>query len=107
MSTEIIVLSQCEKELKKFPVEVLNDFLDAIAKLKNGLTLSMPLSKAMGSIYGGLHELRIRDRSGIYRVFYYYKKNDALYVIHAFKKTTQKTPSHTIELILGRLRTIK
>lgn len=107
MTLEIIILSQCERELKEFPVEVLEDFLDAIAKLQNELLLTMPLSKSLSNIHVSLHELRLKDRNGIYRVFYYIKKAEAIYKIHTFKKKTQKIPLRTIEVVKNRLRTIK
>lgn len=107
MGLEIIILSQCEKELKDLPKEVIEDFLDVVAKLQNGIKLTMPLSKSLSNIHGSLHELRLKDRSGIYRVFYYLKKDEAIYIIHAFKKKTQKTPFRTIEVIKKRLRTLK
>ena len=106
MSAEIIILSGCEKELKRLPQEIIDDLWDAIAKLRNGLKLTMPLSRSMSSIENGLFELRINDRSGAYRIFYFVRKKESLFIIHAFKKTTQKTPSHTIELVKKRLGTI-
>jgi phage-related protein len=84
MTLEIIILSKCEKELREFPVEVLEDFLDAVAKLQNELLLTMPLSKSLSNIHASLHELRLKDKNGIYRVFYYIKKNDAIFIVHAF-----------------------
>jgi phage-related protein len=83
---EIIIIPQCERELKEFPAEVIEDFLDAIVKLQNGLLLSLPLSRPLSSIQQALHELRLKDKNGIYRVFYFIKKGDAIYIIHAFKK---------------------
>jgi len=55
---DIKILNVCEKELKKFPQEVLEDLLDAI------------------------------------------------YVVHAFQKKSQKTPTKTIELVKKRIRSL-
>ena len=52
----------------------------------------------------GVHELRVKDGSGQYRVFYYTKKADAILVFHFFKKKTQETPSQEIETAKGRLK---
>jgi len=41
--------------------------------LQKGEKLSMPLSRPMASVAAGVEELRVRDRSGAYRVFYYAK----------------------------------
>ena len=103
MSLDIVVLDVCKKELSKFPKEVLEDLLDALAKLSKGLNLSMPLSRPIPSIERGLHELRLKDKSGIYRAFYLIKKKDGIYVVHAFKKTTQETPEKNKRIVKKRI----
>ena len=100
----VIILSVCERELVSFPKEIIGDFLDAVALLDEGLILSMPLSKAMPNIGKNVHELRLKDKSGIYRVFYVLKKRDAIYVVHAFQKKAQKTPKKNIELVRKRIK---
>lgn len=62
----ITILKQCEKELKEFPEDIRGDVADALARLDEGLNLSMPLSRPMPSIGSGVHGLRFRDRSGIF-----------------------------------------
>ena len=103
----ITILKQCERELKDFPEEVRGDLADALARLDEGLNLSMPLSRPMPSIGHGVHELRFRDRSGIYRVIYFIRKANDIWLIHAFKKKSQKTPNEDIELARQRLRSLK
>lgn len=39
----------------------------------------------------GVKEIRIRDRTGIYRVIYLAKLMDAIHVLHCFQKKTQRT----------------
>jgi hypothetical protein len=51
----VIVLDTCEKELKKLPVNVLEDFVDAVAKLSIGLKLGMPLSRKMEGMGKSVH----------------------------------------------------
>jgi len=46
------------------PAEIRADLADALARLDAGLSLSMPLSRPMPAIGPGVHELRLRDRSG-------------------------------------------
>jgi phage-related protein len=58
----------------------------------------------MSSVAIGVHELRIRDRAGIYRVFYYTKLAGSVLIFHAFAKKTQKTPQHEIVLAKARLQ---
>ena len=100
----VAVVRACEKELKEFPEEVRGDLADALARLEAGLKLSMPLSRPMPSIHAGAHELRFRDRSGIYRVIYYIRKQNELWLVHAFKKKTQQTPSQNIEVAKQRIK---
>jgi phage-related protein len=66
--------------------------------------LTMPLSRAMPSIGRAVHELRLRERSGHYRVTYALIRRGTVYVLHAFKKTTQATPQRHIDLARRRLK---
>jgi phage-related protein len=102
----LIILKQCNKELMAFPEEVRGDLADAIARLEEGHLLSMPLSRPMPSIGKGVHELRLKDRSGIYRVIYILAGAGSIYLLHAFSKKTQKTPQSAIELTKKRLKDI-
>jgi phage-related protein len=58
----------------------------------------------MPTVGTGVEELRIRDQSGIYRVFYYVKLVRGILVFHAFMKKTQKTPQREIDLGKKRLK---
>ena len=80
----ISIIKQCEKELKDFPITVKEDLADALALLDEGVNLSMPLSRPMPSIGSGVHELRLKDCSGIYRVVYFIRKQADISLIHAF-----------------------
>jgi phage-related protein len=66
----------------------------------------MPLSRNLSSVHPGLHELRLKDRSGQVRFFYFVKRGDAIYLLHAFKKKTQEIPRKELDLILKRIREI-
>jgi len=59
---------------------------------------------AFVAISSGRQELRIRDRAGIYRVFYYTKVADLVLIFHAFVKKTEKTPQREIALAQERLK---
>jgi len=45
----------------------------------------------MVGIGPGACEIRVRDSTGAYRVIYVAKFTDAVYVLHAFQKKSQKT----------------
>ena len=90
--------------IRGFPNDVRRELGKAIFHLQAGANLAMPLSRRMSSVAVGVSELRIRDRSGIYRVFYYTKLADSVLIFHAFAKKTQKTPQHEIVLARERLK---
>ncbi|MDA9189585.1 type II toxin-antitoxin system RelE/ParE family toxin [bacterium] len=100
---KVVILEVCKKELSCFPEEILGELVDALTLLSEGVGLSMPLSKAMPSIGKKVHEIRLKDKAGIYRVFYVIKKGDAIYAVHAFQKKTQKTPKKNIDLVRKRI----
>lgn len=58
--------------------------------------------KPMTTIGKGVEELRIRDKTGIYRVVYTARLAVAVYVLHAFQKKTQTTPKQDIEIAKAR-----
>ncbi|MFC9963762.1 type II toxin-antitoxin system RelE/ParE family toxin [Nocardia ignorata] len=58
--------------------------------------------KPMPTVGAGAFELRFRDRSGAYRIFYVAKLGDAVYVLHTFTKKTQNTSPG--DLTIGRNR---
>jgi len=76
----------------------------AIFDLQKGTKLSMPLFRPMPSVASGVEELRIKDRAGAYRVFYFIKLETAVLIFRAFQKKTSKTPAHEIELARTRLK---
>ena len=92
-------LTECSEGLR-------SDFFDAVALLVNGQNLTMPLSRNLSSVHAGLHELRLKDRSGQIRVFYFIKKGDAIYMLHAFRKKTQELPKSEIEIVLKRIKEV-
>lgn len=68
---------------------------------KYGSRLGMPHSKILTP---NLYELRIRGKQEI-RVLYAFKGRD-IYLLHAFKKQTNKTPTREISTAIGRLQSL-
>ena len=60
--------------------------------------------RPMPSVGLGVEEIRIREDSGAYRVFYIARFDNVVYVLHAFQKKTQKTPKKEIELGKARYK---
>jgi len=60
--------------------------------------------KPIATVGSGACEIRVRDPTGAYRVIYVARFADAVYVLHAFQKKTQKTGSADLELAKQRYR---
>ena len=60
--------------------------------------------KPMANVGPGACEIRVRDPTGAYRVIYIARFVDAVYVLHAFQKKTQKTSRADLELAAKRYR---
>jgi len=89
------------------PDEIRADLADALARLDEGHRLSLPLSRPMPGIGPGAYELRLKDRSGAYRVVYALILQGTVHVVHAFKKTTRTTPRGSLELARRRIQEIR
>jgi phage-related protein len=63
--------------------------------------------KPMPTIGAGVREIRIRDGIGAYRVIYIASVADAIHVLHAFQKKSQKTAQRDLPLAAARLRALK
>jgi phage-related protein len=60
--------------------------------------------KPMKTIGAGVREIRVQDAAGVFRVIYVLHSADAIYVLNAFHKKTQKTPKYELELATRRLK---
>lgn len=60
--------------------------------------------KPMSSVGAGGCEIRIRDPAGAFRVLYVATFKQAVYVLHAFQKKSQKTSRRDLELARRRYR---
>jgi phage-related protein len=63
--------------------------------------------KPMPSVGVGGCEIRVRDKAGAFRVVYVAKFRNAVYVLHAFQKKSQKTSRRDIDLARARYRDAK
>lgn len=92
------------REIEHLDFSIRRRLTELFAILAEGESVGMPLSRPMPSVENGAHELRIKDRSGNYRVFYYTKHQSAILVFHMFKKKTEKTPDREINTAKSRLK---
>lgn len=90
------------KDFKKFPKDVIQNTGYQLDRIQRGLN---PLDwKPMSSVGLGVKEIRLKDQAGIYRVIYYAKLKDIVYVLHAFSKKTEKTAVSDIKTAKKRLK---
>ena len=66
--------------IRSFPEDVRREFGKVIFDLQKGEKFSLPLSRPMTPVASGVEELRVRDRTGAYRVFYYTKLADSVLI---------------------------
>ena len=103
---KIEIVEQGAKTLRKETREIREDLQDILEKLELGLSLGLPHVRPLTNIYKNLYEIRVKDRKGQFRVIYFLKKKDAIYIVHAFRKKAQKLPEKEKKLILKRLKEI-
>jgi len=58
----------------------------------------------MKTVGPGVREIRVREASGAYRVIYIATLEDAVYVLHAFRKKTRATSKRDLDLAATRFR---
>ena len=90
------------QRLRDFPVDARQDAGYQLDKVQRGLQPDD--FKPMPTIGKGVEEIRIRDDSGTYRVVYTARLADAVFVLHAFQKKTQRTSQRDIEIAKARFR---
>lgn len=90
-------------DLKNFPAEARRDAGFELDAVQRGM---MPSDfKPMLNVGSGAYEIRLHVL-GEWRVIYVAKLEDAIYVLHAFQKKTQKTRREDIELAARRYQQI-
>lgn len=95
---------KARESIRGFPHDVRDRLGKALFLLQMGERPGMPLTRPMPSVACGVLEIRIRGEDGQYRAFYYAATLDGILILHAFRKTTQKTPLAEIELARRRLK---
>lgn len=91
--------------VRKFPRAVRADLGSELYLLQLG---ERPLhSRPFASVGRGVWEIRVKDESGAFRVFYIVRRRDGIHVLHAFQKKTQKTRKSDVELGKSRYRELQ
>lgn len=89
-------------DLRDFPQTVMRDAGHQLDKVRHGLAPDD--AKPLPAIGACVMELRIWEEVGTFRVVYVAKFEDAVYVLHCFKKKTQQTSQSGIELARKRFK---
>ena len=96
-------IGSSQQDLAKFPDAAKRQAGFELWQVQLGL---MPSDfKPMPTVGTGAYEVRIKIGTQ-WRVIYVASRGDAVYVLHAFQKTTQKTAKHDIDLAGGRYKQI-
>lgn len=86
-------------DLRRFPADARRQAGHELHQVQQGLSPSD--WRSMASVGAGVVEIRIHTEQE-FRVFYVAKFEEAVYVLHAFEKKTQKTPKRNIDLARAR-----
>jgi len=89
--------------LREFPREAMREAGYQLERLQTGREAKD--WKPMPSIGTGVNELRVR-MGGAFRVVYVAKFADAIYVLHAFQKKSQRTARLDMELARARFKSL-
>ncbi|PIP37306.1 MAG: hypothetical protein COX19_17035 [Desulfobacterales bacterium CG23_combo_of_CG06-09_8_20_14_all_51_8] len=92
------------KEIKKFPEPIKREAGHQLMRVQHGLEPSD--WKPMPDIGQGVREIRLHYE-GQFRIIYVARFKDAIHVLHAFQKKTQKTPVRDIDIARRHYKKIK
>lgn len=98
----IAFLGDSLSSLRDFPEEARIDAGHQLYRVQNGFDPDD--WKPMKSIGRGVREIRVRERSGAFRIIYLATLPEAVLVLHAFQKKTQATAQKDIDLAARRLK---
>ena len=101
---EIRWVGSAYDDLLAFPKDARKEAGFQLGKVQAGLE---PADwKSFEAVGAGTREIRIRDASGVYRVMYVAKFEEAIYVLHCFQKKTQATSKQERAIAEARYRAI-
>lgn len=105
MEKTILLDKRAEKELKSFPRIIQLKFQALFEILEQTGKLEEPFGKKLSS-RGNLFEMRVKHE-GQWRAIYAYMQINAILILSAFGKKTQKTPIVEMEKAKKRLAEYK
>jgi phage-related protein len=105
MMKHVVFLGDSLEQIRAFPARPRRDAGFQLDRVQRGLDPDD--WKPMAVVGSGVREIRVRDTTGAYRVIYIASFADAIYVLHAFHKKTQRTSPRDITLAQLRFRNLK
>lgn len=90
--------------IRDLPSEVKSDLGYKVEQLQRGINPAdcSPIKR----VGPGAMEMRVWSDDGTYRVLYVAKFKEAVYVLHTFKKTTQKISQKDIDIAIANYKSI-
>lgn len=98
----LVFLGDSRDRLRSFPEETRHLSGVQLRRIQRGLDPDD--WKPMATVGAGVREIRVRGAGGAFRVIYVARIADAVYVLHAFQKKSQKTSKPDLDLATRRLR---
>jgi phage-related protein len=91
-------------DLRDFPQSARRETGFQLDKVQNGEHADD--WKPIPTVGAGVHEIRVRDESGAFRLMYVAKFPEAVYVLHAFQKKTRATSRKDLALAKDRYQEV-
>ena len=101
----VIWLGSSRLDLREFPASVQDEIGLQLFYLQQGRRADD--WKPINTVGQGVEEIRMRDATGAFRVIYYARRADSIYILHAFQKKTQQTPLQDLRLAKKRFLEIE
>lgn len=101
----VVFMGSSLDDLRAFPERARHDAGFQLERVQRGLDPDD--WKPMPTVGTGVREIRVRDASGVFRVIYVATFAEAVYVLHAFAKKTQRTAQRDVAVAQLRFRALK
>jgi phage-related protein len=98
-------LGDAKEVLSAFPQEIKGEFGYSLRRLQMGLLPDCD-ARRLESVGKNAWESKTSDERVWYRVIYLTRTGDALYVLHAFEKSSRKTDRRDLEIAKSRLKSV-
>ena len=99
MKKRVVYTKYAAAFIQSLPIEAMQKVRAIVKLLEEYGRLVAPFGEKVEGC-SGLFEIRAKDASGQYRVFYVYAAGDEVYLLNGFVKKTQKTPPAEIKKAL-------